>query len=845
MKTANDVFKPYAYQETLCEAFFEGANPVVLAPTGGGKTHAGLLPGLECLDHALNNPADYPSRIIYTTPLRSLTHGFQRNYAESARQRRWERSWYPTVQTGEIPDDPLFEGQVIFATVDQMLASYINMPYGLPNQLDNINAGAMIGAYLIFDEFHLYPRDQMMLTVLAMLFMLKEVSRFTLMTATCSSSLLHKIRDLLGAHLIADPPGTPLYESIFRDIKILHQRQRTWQTADPETRLNAAEVLRHSSQARSTLVICNVVDRARALYEALKDDGRYSVYLAHSRFYRADRQQAEQEILTRLDPEYVHDDRPVIVIATQVVEVGFDISADVLLTECAPAASLIQRAGRCARRAGDGRVIIYQPRDEDGTVNYAPYSDEDFADICQKTWATLREHFNDRVMDFAEEQRLVEMVHGEADAVFAETLPVLVERRIQQITDCMRERDPGYIGSLIRRNDNVPLYIHDAPNQDEHLTKSLGRYQAFSLSRGQIMRLMETASAAGCDAEFYLCGGRNETVDDPDSPYPQRFIKWHALRKASEVFDPAYRAFVAHPQIISYDPCAGLLLSPGPEAAPISPPTPPRRFERIRYEAERYHEHLTGLRDAYTKPLSLENRSYTRLHDEAVYTLNRLCARFGKGDPADAERLLRLTLALHDLGKLNQPWQTWARDWQQLRTQRLNRPATIPPDDFTPLAHTDYNSGDNDEYELQKEFNRRIKRGRHAVESAEAAAEIVRQATDGDEFWMAIILGAIAHHHAPDVEGRCDHFRTADGWEATFDRALYEFGFEPEAYRPLVRTAFAEAGEDVQCAIEDVKPKFTNYTTALFYLVFVRILRLADQRSGYYWRQYRGAYTYE
>ncbi|MBC7099997.1 hypothetical protein H5T52_12995, partial [Candidatus Bipolaricaulota bacterium] len=48
-----------------------------------------------------------------------------------------------------------------------------------------------------------------------------------------------------------------------------------------------------------------------------------------------------------------------LLIATQVVEAGLDISCDCLLTELAPVDALIQRAGRCARWGGEGSVQVY------------------------------------------------------------------------------------------------------------------------------------------------------------------------------------------------------------------------------------------------------------------------------------------------------------------------------------------------------------------------------------------------------------------------------------------------------------------------------------------------------
>ena len=47
-----------------------------------------------------------------------------------------------------------------------------------------------------------------------------------------------------------------------------------------------------------------------------------------------------------------------IIVATQVVEAGVDISAGCLITELAPWPSLVQRFGRCARYGGAGRIVV-------------------------------------------------------------------------------------------------------------------------------------------------------------------------------------------------------------------------------------------------------------------------------------------------------------------------------------------------------------------------------------------------------------------------------------------------------------------------------------------------------
>ena len=92
----------------------------------------------------------------------------------------------------------------------------------------------------------------------------------------------------------------------------------------------------------------NTVKRAQAAFKAIqKIQGDVETVLIHSRFRQADREAALRRVLAGLGPNGR------VVIATQVVEAGLDLSATTLLTDLAPWSSIAQRAGRCNR---DGKV---------------------------------------------------------------------------------------------------------------------------------------------------------------------------------------------------------------------------------------------------------------------------------------------------------------------------------------------------------------------------------------------------------------------------------------------------------------------------------------------------------
>lgn len=132
-----------------------------------------------------------------------------------------------------------------------------------------------------------------------------------------------------------------------------------------------------------TLVVCNTVDRACCTYDALQAAGRTDgLELVHSRFRPAEREEWRERFLSRsaCSPGV---DR--IIVATQVVEAGVDISCGCLVTELAPWPSLVQRFGRCARYGASGSVLVVdRGRDEKQAAPYQPKE-------LESAWETIQQ----------------------------------------------------------------------------------------------------------------------------------------------------------------------------------------------------------------------------------------------------------------------------------------------------------------------------------------------------------------------------------------------------------------------------------------------------------------------
>ncbi|MGI8838424.1 MAG: CRISPR-associated helicase Cas3' [Pyrinomonadaceae bacterium] len=114
---------------------------------------------------------------------------------------------------------------------------------------------------------------------------------------------------------------------------------------------------------RKVLWVVNTVDRCIAIAQKLKD---LNALCYHSRYMYIHRVKRHKAVVEAFQP-YTSDG--VIAVTTQVCEMSLDLDADVLITELAPASSLIQRMGRCNRETKprllgrSGEIHIYDPAD--------------------------------------------------------------------------------------------------------------------------------------------------------------------------------------------------------------------------------------------------------------------------------------------------------------------------------------------------------------------------------------------------------------------------------------------------------------------------------------------------
>jgi CRISPR-associated endonuclease/helicase Cas3 len=385
-RTATGDRQPYPYQERFAEA-----NPLphlLRAPTGAGKTATAVLGWLWRWKSKQPNT---PPRLVYCLPMRVLVEQSERE------ARKWIKNLGLDVQVHVLmggveaeqwylhPEKPA----VLIGTQDMLLSRALNRGYAASRFHWPIDFGLLNNDCLwVFDEPQLMGSGVSTSAQLAGL--RAALGTFgpcpsVWMSATLEPCWLDTV-DFRGKF-----PGEPLElgEADYDPKRLLYKRMTATKTLAPlgvslakeadekEAKAVAAKVLEKHREVPGgqTLVVLNTVKRAKKVYEALLAARRKSespkLLLVHSRFRPHERRKLNEQLQQGADAAA---DR--IIVATQVVEAGVDISARTLVTELAPWASIVQRIGRCNRTGDDGPGRVFWI-DLDTDKQAAPYETTD------------------------------------------------------------------------------------------------------------------------------------------------------------------------------------------------------------------------------------------------------------------------------------------------------------------------------------------------------------------------------------------------------------------------------------------------------------------------------------
>lgn len=386
------------------EAMKSREDIIIKIPTGEGKTEASLL-------WALNNIKNKHTKIIYTLPTQvtsnslyerfktyfgdenvGIVHGassiiLEKEFEEIENEKEKEkRKWHERIFRNT------FSKPITVCTLDSFILQFFNLNNWALSLLNIENS------LVIIDEVHSY--DIKMFGVMASI--IKEIkkrnSKVCIMSATIPESVKNKLCEATGIN--------------FREITerdLFEKKPNCIIIKDTNIKDSINQIKEDFLEGKKVLVVCNTIDKAKEMYEELKKTEIFSIskneppknnetnlILYHSQFIKKDRATKEEEITTK---EKLN--KPLVVVATQVVEISLDIDFDSLYTEIAPIDVLIQRFGRANRKKKEDKlgkvyVFTYIDAEKDGKWVY-PYRKaiiEESRNIIKEGIFSLGEYLN-------------------------------------------------------------------------------------------------------------------------------------------------------------------------------------------------------------------------------------------------------------------------------------------------------------------------------------------------------------------------------------------------------------------------------------------------------------------
>ncbi|MEA3547904.1 MAG: CRISPR-associated helicase Cas3' [Thermodesulfobacteriota bacterium] len=335
------------------------------APTGSGKTLAVLDAVLRLRDRLPKN--DHPARIIYCLPFTSVIDQNHQVISDVLKAGNIERSQdillkhhhltSPVFRTSENSETmpqhefdadgagPLltetWQSEIVVTTFYQLLHTFFS---GKNRHLKRNSQ--LSGAIVILDEVQAVPLHYWQ--AISNLFQAASTilhTRFILMTAT---------QPLIFGQEKEIPELLPSHATFFKRLSRMAIHCRQQQQTDL---IDFASRLQKDflEQPQPTLVIVNRRKTVKILYQLLSKKLKGKTILALSTdLTPLDRKERIKNIQTALDKK-----EALLVISTQLVEAGVDISFPVVHRDLAPLDSIIQSSGRCNRHNEAERGILH------------------------------------------------------------------------------------------------------------------------------------------------------------------------------------------------------------------------------------------------------------------------------------------------------------------------------------------------------------------------------------------------------------------------------------------------------------------------------------------------------
>lgn len=372
---------PYPYQQKL--ARLSEIPDILNIPTGAGKTEAAILSiyiwrRFNADSNIRNNT---PRRLVFCLPMRVLVEQTKNRIKEWLTNLGLEKEINLVTMMGgnkerfhtQNPEKNI----IIVGTQDMLLSRALNRGYAISQYQWPIEFGLLNNDCLwIMDEIQLMQNG--LITSMQLDSFRRNLGVFgpyktVWMSATVNRKLFNTVdfdgKQCTEFSLSAD-------DKKHKALVERNNAEKKLEKITIKSNSYAKEVTKKIKEKHIvgslTLVIINTVKRAQEIFKELKKT-ESECMLIHSRF-RA----KEREALNNKLEKISSNEKNMIIISTQVVEAGIDVSARTMIVEISPWSSMIQRFGRCNRRGKhpDSKIFVIELDQK----SYAPYQDTDMED---------------------------------------------------------------------------------------------------------------------------------------------------------------------------------------------------------------------------------------------------------------------------------------------------------------------------------------------------------------------------------------------------------------------------------------------------------------------------------
>lgn len=448
-------------------------NQLILSSCGSGKTEASFYIA-----------KNWNKKILYVYPMKTLASSIHKRLNNYEKILNSGQNW--SIQHSSDEEDKFLSEENCITTIDQVISGYLGI--GIQSFIRGKN---VVCSNFIFDEIQLFDPERTLKTTICMLDKLIEHgNKFVIMTATMPEILINFLADRYNMQVtITDKPSVET-----REVRLYYK--------------NHIDIKEVEAFNNKQIIICNCQREQEEIYNKISQKER--VILLNNKLLKNDRKNVEKQVFDLFGKESKENDK--ILITTQIVEAGMDISASRMYSSLCPIDNLVQREGRVCRWGGNGKLVVFN----DFTSVYDKK-------VCNSTLEHIKS--NDGIVFSWDIQK----------KWINEILNEFYEQQLKDLDSFELTMADGSRDDLIRKIENVNIIVSNSCNKEdfkrENVSITRNVLDSLSLSN-KLYKLKRGSIVEVSKNEIY--NGETILIEGNDSIYDELGFRYKKQSKCIE-----------------------------------------------------------------------------------------------------------------------------------------------------------------------------------------------------------------------------------------------------------------------------------------------------------------------